>query len=47
MVDHAMGDGIVRSVNGHFFRGTGAVVRGFVRNRRADRRTARTLRGDA
>ncbi|MHA7619137.1 glycoside hydrolase family 3 C-terminal domain-containing protein [Cellulosimicrobium cellulans] len=47
MVDDAMVDGIVRIVNGHFFRGTGAVVRGFVRNRRADRRTARTLRGDA
>ncbi|MGA4779313.1 glycoside hydrolase family 3 C-terminal domain-containing protein [Cellulosimicrobium sp. AB352] len=47
MVDDAMVDGIVRIVNGHFFRGTGAVVRGFVRNRRADRRTARALRGDA
>ncbi|WP_307868083.1 glycoside hydrolase family 3 C-terminal domain-containing protein [Cellulosimicrobium cellulans] len=47
MVDAAMVDGIVRIVNGHLFRGTGAVLRGFVRNRRADRRTARTLRGDA
>jgi beta-glucosidase len=47
LVDAAMVDGIVRIVNGHFFRGTGAVLRGFVRNRRADRRTARTLRGDA
>ncbi|WP_175008786.1 glycoside hydrolase family 3 C-terminal domain-containing protein [Cellulosimicrobium sp. TH-20] len=47
MVDDAMVDGIVRIVNGHLFRGTGAVVRGFVRNRRADRRTARALRGDS
>ncbi|MGM7422321.1 glycoside hydrolase family 3 C-terminal domain-containing protein [Cellulosimicrobium sp. CpK407] len=47
LVDAAMVEGILRIVNGHLFRGTGAVLRGFVRNRRADRRTARTLRGDA
>lgn len=47
MVDAAMVDGIVAIVNGRFFRGAGAVLSGFVRNRRADRRTARSLRGDA
>lgn len=47
MVDAAMVDGIVRVVNGHFFSGAGAVVRAFVRNRRANRRTARQLAGDA
>ena len=38
-----MVDGIVRIVNGSFFGGIGAVVRGYVRNRRANRRTAREL----
>jgi beta-glucosidase len=47
MVSAEMVDGIVRIVNGHFFSGAGATVRGFVRNRRANRTTARQLRGDA
>jgi beta-glucosidase len=47
MVSAEMVDGIVRIVNGHFFSGAGATVRGFVRNRRANRETARQLRGDA
>lgn len=47
MVSAEMVDGIVRIVNGRFFSGAGTVVRGFVRNARANRRTARTLRGDA
>ncbi|WP_159795210.1 glycoside hydrolase family 3 C-terminal domain-containing protein [Puerhibacterium puerhi] len=47
MVSAEMVDGIVRIVNGHFFSGAGATVRGFVRTRRADRATARRLRGDA
>ncbi|WP_158372657.1 glycoside hydrolase family 3 C-terminal domain-containing protein [Cellulosimicrobium cellulans] len=45
MVDGAMVDGIVRVVNGHLWTGLGATLRAFVRNRRADRRTARELRG--
>ena len=44
-VDAAMVDGIVRIVNGHFWTGAGTTLRGYVRNRRADRRTARELRG--
>jgi beta-glucosidase len=47
MVSAEMVDGIVRIVNGHFFTGAGATVRAFFRNRRADRATARALRGDA
>lgn len=47
MVSAEMVDGIVRIVNGHFFAGAGATIRGFVRNRRANRTTARQLRGDA
>lgn len=47
MVDAATVDGIVRIVNGHFLTGAGAAARAFVRNRRADRHTARTLRGGA
>jgi beta-glucosidase len=47
MVSAEMVDGIVRIVNGHFFSGAGATVRGVVRNRRANRTTARQLRGDA
>ncbi|TKR27215.1 glycosyl hydrolase [Cellulomonas hominis] len=47
MVSAEMVDGIVRIVNGHFFAGAGATIRGFVRNRRANRTTARRLRGDA
>jgi beta-glucosidase len=47
MVSAEMVDGIVRIVNGHFFAGAGATIRGFVRNRRANRETARQLRGDA
>ncbi len=47
MVSAEMVAGLVRIVNGHFFAGTGATVRAFVRNRRANRATARALRGDA
>ena len=47
MVSAEMVDGIVRIVNGHFFTGAGATIRGFLRNRRANRTTARQLRGDA
>lgn len=47
MVDAAMVDGVVRIVNGHVFTGAGATIRAFVRNRRANRRTARALRGGA
>ncbi|HEY0218037.1 MAG TPA: glycoside hydrolase family 3 C-terminal domain-containing protein, partial [Cellulomonas sp.] len=47
MVSPAMVDGIVDIVNGHFFRGTGATLRAFLRNRRADRATLRRLRGEA
>ncbi|WP_147794473.1 glycoside hydrolase family 3 C-terminal domain-containing protein [Cellulomonas sp. Y8] len=47
MVSAEMVDGIVRIVNGHFFAGAGATIRGFLRNRRANRETARQLRGDA
>ncbi|WP_454049782.1 hypothetical protein [Cellulomonas sp. Marseille-Q8402] len=46
-VSAEMVDGIVRIVNGQFLAGAGATICGFVRNRRADRRTARALRGDA
>jgi beta-glucosidase len=42
-VSAEMVDGIVRIVNGSFFAGLGSVVRGYVRNRRANRRTAREL----
>ncbi|WP_448631852.1 hypothetical protein [Cellulomonas soli] len=44
MVSAEMVDGIVRIVNGHFFSGAGATVRAWVRNSRANRRTARELR---
>ncbi|VTR75346.1 glycoside hydrolase family 3 C-terminal domain-containing protein [Cellulomonas hominis] len=47
MVSAEMVDGIVRVVNGHFFSGAGATVRAFARNRRANRASARALRGDA
>jgi beta-glucosidase len=47
MVSGEMVDGIVRIVNGSFFSGAGATVRAFARNRRADRASARALRGDA
>ena len=47
MVSAEMVDGIVRIVNGRFLSGAGATVRGFVRNARANRATARRLRGDA
>ncbi|RMI09357.1 glycoside hydrolase family 3 C-terminal domain-containing protein [Cellulomonas triticagri] len=47
MVSTEMVDGIVRIVNGRFFSGAGAVVGAFFRNRSANRRTARELRGDA
>ena len=46
MVSAEMVDGIVRIVNGRFLSGAGATLRAFVRNRRANRRTARALRGD-
>ena len=44
MVSTEMVDGIVRVVNGHLLTGGAATVRGFVRNLRANRRTARALR---
>ena len=44
MVSAEMVDGIVRIVNGRFLAGAGATVRAFVRNRRANRATARALR---
>jgi beta-glucosidase len=47
MVSAEMVDGIVDVVNGRFWRGAGSTVRAFVRNRRANRATARALRGDA
>lgn len=47
MVDAAMVEGVVRIVNGHFLTGAGATIRAFVRNRRANRRTAHALRGGA
>jgi len=43
MVSTEMVDGIVRIVNGHFFSGTGRTVAAFVRNWRANRRTAAQL----
>ncbi|MFF1528019.1 glycoside hydrolase family 3 C-terminal domain-containing protein [Cellulomonas sp. NPDC058312] len=46
MVSAEMVDGLVRIVNGRFLAGAGATLRGFVRNRRANRATARRLRGD-
>ena len=46
-VSTEMVGGLVRIVNGRFFSGAGLAVRAFVRTRRADRRTARALRGDA
>ena len=46
MVSGEMVDGIVRIVNGHFFAGVGVVVGGFFRNRRANRASARELRGE-
>jgi beta-glucosidase len=47
MVSTEMVEGIVAIVNGRFLAGAGATVRGFLRNRRANRATARELRGDA
>ena len=47
MVSAEMVDGLVSIVNGHFWRGAATTVRAFVRNRRANRATARALRGDA
>lgn len=47
MVDAATVDGVVRIVNGHFLTGAGAALRALVRNWRANRRTARALRGGA
>ncbi|MGN8244947.1 glycoside hydrolase family 3 C-terminal domain-containing protein [Cellulomonas soli] len=47
MVSAEMVDGIVRIVNGHFFSGAGATVGAWVRNARANRRTARQLRDGA
>ncbi|NTW40931.1 MAG: glycosyl hydrolase, partial [Cellulomonadaceae bacterium] len=44
MVSAEMVDGIVRIVNGHFWSGAGATIRGFVRNARANRATVRALR---
>ncbi|MNC83283.1 hypothetical protein D3C75_1371520 [compost metagenome] len=46
MVSADMVDGLVRIVNGRFLSGAGVTLRGFVRNRRANRATARRLRGD-
>lgn len=46
MVDTAMVDGLLRVVNGHFFSGARVTVRAFVRNRRANRATARQVRGE-
>jgi len=47
MVDDAMVEGLVRLVNGHFLSGLGRTVAGFFRNRVANRRTLRSLRGDS
>lgn len=47
IVSAEMVDGILRIVNGHFLAGAAVTLRGFVRNRRANRRTARELRGEA
>jgi beta-glucosidase len=47
MVSADMVDGLVRIVNGRFLSGAGLTLRAFVRNRRANRRTARALRGGA
>ncbi|RMI09257.1 glycoside hydrolase family 3 C-terminal domain-containing protein [Cellulomonas triticagri] len=47
LVSTDMVDGLVRIVNGRFLAGAGATARGFVRHRRADRASARALRGDA
>jgi beta-glucosidase len=44
LVDAATVDGLLRIVNGHLLTGLGATLRAFVRNRRADRATARALR---
>ncbi len=46
-VDAAAVDGLVRIVNGAFWRGAAAVVRAVLRTRRADRRTARALQDPA
>lgn len=43
-VSTEMVDGLVRVVNGHLLTGGGATLRAFVRNLRANRRTARALR---
>ena len=45
MVSAEMVDGIVRIVNGRFWSGARAALRGFFRNRRANRATVRALRG--
>ncbi|WP_256970837.1 glycoside hydrolase family 3 C-terminal domain-containing protein [Cellulomonas iranensis] len=47
MVSAEMVDGILRIVNGHFLSGAGFTLRAYVRNVRANRRTARALRGDS
>ncbi|QIK82378.1 glycoside hydrolase family 3 C-terminal domain-containing protein [Sanguibacter sp. HDW7] len=47
MVDAATVDALVRIVNGRHLAGFGAAIGAFVRNRRANRATARALRGDA
>jgi beta-glucosidase len=46
MVDAAMVEGLLRIVNGHFFSGARVTVGAFFRNRRANRATARQLRGE-
>ena len=44
-VDAKMVDGIVKVVNGHFFRGAGSIIGGFFKNRSANKKYERLLSG--
>lgn len=43
MVDMEMVRGILKVVNGHFFRGLGIIIKGFFKNRSANRRYKKEL----
>lgn len=43
MVSMEMAEGMVQAVNGHFFRGLGRIIRGFFKNRAANKKYAAKL----
>lgn len=46
MVSMEMTDGLVQAVNGHFFKGMGKVIKGYFRNRKANKEFEKKIKGE-